>query len=53
MDGKFTDRIASPSDSLEGAHVHAISTRPSFLPRGAGSEAKVDHDMATALTTTT
>ncbi len=40
MDGKFTDSVASPSDSLEGAHAHAINTRPSFLPRGAGSEAR-------------
>ncbi len=22
MDGKFTDSVASPSDSLEGAHTH-------------------------------
>ncbi len=34
MDGKFTNSVASPSDSLEGAHAHAINTRPSFLPRG-------------------
>ncbi len=40
IDGrKFTDSVASPSNSLEGAHAHAINTRPSFLPRGAGSEA--------------
>ncbi len=39
MDGKFKDSVASPSDSLEGAHAHAIKTRPSFLPRVAGSEA--------------
>ncbi len=38
MAGKFTDSIASLRDSLEGARVHAINTRPSFLPRGAGSE---------------
>ncbi len=35
MDEKFTDSVASPSDSLEGAHAHAINTRPSFLPRRA------------------
>ncbi len=34
MDGKFTDSITSPSDSLEGAHAHAINTRPSYLPKG-------------------
>ena len=38
-DGKFTDSIASLSDSSEGALSHAINSRPSFLPRGAGSEA--------------
>ncbi len=43
MDGEFTDSVASPSDSLEGAHAHAINTRPSFLPRGAGSEARHTH----------
>ncbi len=37
MDGKFMDSVASPSDSLEGAHAHAINARPSFLPRGVGS----------------
>ncbi len=42
MDGKFTNSVASPSNSLEGAHVHAINTRPSFLPRGAESEASCD-----------
>ncbi len=44
MDGKFTDSVASPSDSLEGVHVHAINTWPSFLPRGAGSEAGPHQD---------
>ncbi len=39
----------SPSDSLIGAHAHAISTRPSFLPRGAGSEAMVYLDVKTDL----
>ena len=34
MDGKFTDSIMSPSDSLEGVHAHAINTRPSYLPKG-------------------
>ncbi len=43
MDGKFTDSVASSSDSLEGVHAHAINTRPSFLPRGAGSEARHTH----------
>ncbi len=38
MDSKFMDSVANPSDSLEGAH--AINTRPFFLPRGAGSEAR-------------
>ena len=37
------DSVASPSDSLERAHAHAINTRPSFLPRGAGSEARANH----------
>ena len=31
--------IVSPIDPLEGAHVHAINTRTSLLPRGAGSGA--------------
>ncbi len=31
--------VASSSNSLKGAHAHAISTRPSFPARGAGSEA--------------
>ncbi len=44
MDGKCTDSVASPSDSLEGAHVHAINTRPFFFPRGAGSEVRYNHD---------
>ncbi len=37
---RFTDSVMSPSDSLDGAHAHAINTRP---PRGAGSEAKLIH----------
>ncbi len=41
MDGKFTDSVASPSDSLERVHAHSINTRPSFPPRGAGSVIKV------------
>ncbi len=34
------DSVASTNNSLEGGHAHAINTRPSFLPRGAGSEAR-------------
>ena len=37
---RWMESLASPSDSLDGAHAHAINTRPSFLPRGAGSEEK-------------
>ncbi len=37
MDGKFTDNVVSPSDSLEGAHAHAINnTRPFFTQEGLG-----------------
>ncbi len=46
MDGKFTDSITSPSDPLEGAHAHAINTRPSFLPRGTGLEATHTYGVA-------
>ncbi len=37
IDGRKVYRQCS--ESKKGAHVHAINTRPSFLPRGAGSEA--------------
>ncbi len=36
MNGKL--QYCEYNNSLEGVHAHAINTRPSFLPRGAGSE---------------